>query len=165
MIKYAIIAAAVCVGSLCSPRAAVACSCASPQVQHTFWTADLVFIGVARAVTGTDTQHAQFRVDEWLRGDRIGPQLVIVSRGVGGSCDYGFEEGTRYVVYATRGPRPEWRAGLCSSTSPIDRAAADLEYIRDALAHPDLAISWETRSSTAIRPTASTSVGLSRRCV
>lgn len=120
------------------PDAAHSCSCAKSAPCETLWTSDLVFIGRPLTVlqSAPGAQEARFVVDEWLRGQRVGSELTIFSYGVGGSCDYGFAEGTRYLVYATKRPEGTWRAFLCSGTAPLERATADLKYIRDALEHP-----------------------------
>jgi len=130
--------------SACIPDAAHACSCARLAACETFWTSDVVFIGRAQRVLKIPggAQEARFVVDEWLRGQRAGSALTIFSYGVGGSCDYGFEEGTRYLVHATKRAAGTWGASLCGGTAPVAEAAADLKYIRDALAHPGDGTLW-----------------------
>ena len=68
----------------------------------------------------------RFVVEEWLRGERVGPGITTVSRGIGGSCDYGFDQGTRYLVHANRRPDGEWNVFLCGGTAPLAQATADL---------------------------------------
>ncbi len=120
------------------PDAAHACSCAMPAACETFWTSDVVFIGRAHRVLKKSggAQEARIVVEEWLRGQRVGSELTIFSYGVGGSCDYGFEEGTRYLVHATKRQAGTWGVSLCGGTAPIAQATADLKYIHDALEHP-----------------------------
>jgi hypothetical protein len=119
------------------PDAAHACSCDRLAACQTFWTSDVVFIGRAHRVLKTPggAQEARIVVDEWLRGQRVGAELTIFSYGVGASCDYGFTEGTRYLVHATKRPAGTWGASLCGGTAPVAEATADLKYIRDALEH------------------------------
>ncbi len=126
------------------PDAAFACSCDKRPPCETLWTADLVFIGRAHRVLKTPggAQEARIVVEEWLRGQRVGSELTIFSYGVGGSCDYGFEEGTRYLVHATKRPAGTWGVSLCGGTAPVTEATADLKYIRDALAHPGEGALW-----------------------
>jgi hypothetical protein len=45
------------------------------------------------------------------------------------SCDYTFEAGRQYVIYARRTDDGRWMTSACSGTKPIERATADLEYI------------------------------------
>ncbi len=121
-----------------TPEAAHACSCAKLRPCWTFWTADVVFIGRAQSVVQKTPgdQVARFVVEEWLRGEKVGSEITTISRGIGGSCDYGFDQGTRYLVHASRRPDGTWSVSLCGGTAPIEQAADDLKYIRDALAHP-----------------------------
>ncbi len=123
--------------SACIPDAAHACSCDRLAACAAFWTSDVVFIGRAERVVKKPggAQEARLVVDEWLRGQRAGSELTILSYGVGGSCDFGFDEGTRYLVHATK-RAGRWAVSLCGGTAPVAEATADLKYIRDALAHP-----------------------------
>ena len=75
-------------------------------------------------------------VEEWLRGERVGAAMTTTSYGVGGSCDYGFRQGVRYLVYSSRRADGTWSVSLCGGTAPSEQADDDLKYIRDALAHP-----------------------------
>ncbi len=120
------------------PDAAHACSCAKLRPCWTFWTADAVFIGRAQSVVEKrrGDQVTRFVVEEWLRGERLGAELTTFSYGVGGSCDYGFDQGTRYLVHASRRADATWSVSLCGGTAPLAQATDDLKYIRDALAHP-----------------------------
>ena len=120
------------------PDAAHACSCAKLSPCSTLWTADAVFIGRAQSVVEKRRGHqvTRFVVEEWLRGERVGAELTTFSCGIGGSCDYGFEQGTRYLVHASRRADATWSVSLCGGTAPLAQATDDLKYIRDALAHP-----------------------------
>jgi Carboxypeptidase regulatory-like domain len=124
--------------ALCIADAAQACSCAPLPPCESFWTADVVFIGRADSVVEKKpgAQVAQLAVDEWLRGERVGPKLTILSYGVGGSCDYGFTAGSRYLVHAKKRPDGTWSASLCGGTASLADAAAALKYIRSALEQP-----------------------------
>jgi protocatechuate 3,4-dioxygenase beta subunit len=44
------------------------------------------------------------------------------------SCDYRFEPGRRYVIYAKRTPEGRWSTASCTGTKRIEEAAADLDY-------------------------------------
>lgn len=128
---------AVVLAALSLPNAAHACSCDTPRPCSTLWTAEVVFIGRAQSVVAKvrGEQVTRFVVEEWLRGERVGSEITTVSRGIGGSCDYGFDQGTRYLVHASRRAGNEWSVFLCGGTAPLEQATADLTYIRDALAH------------------------------
>jgi hypothetical protein len=126
------------------PRDVLACSCPPIPVCSSLWTADVVFVGlvtnVARPTPGTEM--TRFSVEEWFRGERVGKEATIASYSVGGSCDRGFDEGKRYMVYANRRSDGSWRVDVCSATATVDRAAQDLKYVRDALAHPGPGALW-----------------------
>ena len=111
-------------------RPAWACSCALLPLCTTFWEADLVFIGQADVTAlGPGAQRARFEVEESFRGpaDRA---VEIVGRGIGGSCDYGFVHGTRYIVFARRAPDGSWKASLCGSTVPVAQAGEAITFAR-----------------------------------
>ncbi len=111
-------------------RPASACSCALRPLCTTFWEADLVFIGQADVTPlGPGAQRARFEVEESFRGpaDRA---VEIAGRGIGGSCDYGFVHGTRYIVFARRAPDGSWSASLCSSTAPVAQAGEAITFAR-----------------------------------
>src|SRR5262245_33790770 len=92
-----------------SARPAAACSCAARPLCATFWDADGVFIGRAEVTPlGPGAQRTRFEVEESFRGPASGP-VEIVSRGIGGSCDYGFSNGTRYIVFARRALDGSWK--------------------------------------------------------
>jgi hypothetical protein len=75
-------------------------------------------------------------VEEWLRGERVGSEITAIARGLGGSCDYGFDQGIRYLVHASKRPDGTWSVSLCGGTAPLEQATDDLKYIRDVVAHP-----------------------------
>jgi protocatechuate 3,4-dioxygenase beta subunit len=45
------------------------------------------------------------------------------------SCDYDFQLGKQYVIYARRTPDGRWTTSMCTGTKPIEEAAADIDYI------------------------------------
>ena len=115
-----------------SARPAFACSCAQRPVSVTFWEADRVFTGRAEVTPlGPGSQRARFRVEETFRGP-AGGVVEIVARGIGGSCDYAFVNGTRYLVFARRARDGAWSAIFCDPTAPLNQAADALAYARDA---------------------------------
>src|ERR1700730_16784682 len=97
-----------------------ACECIGLPTCQTLWTADLVFIGTARvSPIAPGKEQAQFAVEEWLRGERVGEQVTLITEGVGVSCDYKFESGVRYIVFASRSADGSYK-GSCATT-PLAR--------------------------------------------
>jgi hypothetical protein len=89
-----------------------------------------VFIGRAEVTPlGPGAQRTRFEVEESFRGP-TGDLIEIVSRGIGGSCDYGFADATRYVVFARRAPDGSWKAFLCGSTAPLTEAGEAITFAR-----------------------------------
>ena len=113
-----------------SVRPAAACSCAQLPVCHAFWEADSVFIGRAEVTSlGPGAQRSRFEVEESFRGP-TGGVIGIVGRGIGGSCAYGFVQGTRYLVFARRAPDGTWSASMCGSTAPLTQAGEAITFGR-----------------------------------
>ena len=97
-------------------------------VCHTFWEADSVFIGRAEVTSlGPGAQRSRFEVEESFRGP-TGGVIEIVGRGIGGSCAYGFVQGTRYLVFARRAPDGTWSASMCGSTAPLTEAGEAITF-------------------------------------
>jgi hypothetical protein len=46
-----------------------------------------------------------------------------------GSCDYNFEPGRQYVIYARKTGDGRWTTSRCSGTKLLEKAAEDLDYI------------------------------------
>jgi 5-hydroxyisourate hydrolase-like protein (transthyretin family) len=129
------------------PAVASACSCAvgAPPCQAA-WKAKAVFAGtvvdLTRDVMKPDSHgtvqvngylgtHAVFEVTEAFLGMEGRPKRIEIRTGMGGGdCGYPFERGQRYVVYAEREADGALVASLCSRTAPVDRASADLAYLR-----------------------------------
>ena len=110
-------------------RAAFACSCAVVSICSAYWDADRVFVGRAEVTPlGPGAQRTRFRIDESFLG--AAGVVEIESRGIGGSCAYGFVDGTRYVVYARQAEDGKWHASICSRTAPLDQASEDLRFAR-----------------------------------
>jgi hypothetical protein len=113
-----------------------ACDCAGLPTCANLWDSDLVFIGtverIATPVPGTE--EVTLNVEKWLRGEKVSTQVVIVSRGVGVSCDYNFEQ-TRYLVFAYKAADGSWKSRLCGGTAPLDSAHGKqtLREINEAL--------------------------------
>lgn len=111
---------------------AQACECVGLPSCQTAWAADLVFIGTAQvSEIGPRKEQALFKVEEWLRGERVGEQLKFLTEGVGVSCDARFESGVRYIVFAYKVADGTWK-GSCA-TAPLLQAPFAAEYIRKML--------------------------------
>lgn len=97
-----------------------ACDCAGLPTCANLWDSNLVFIGnverIATPVPGTE--EVTLSVEKWLRGEKVETEVTIVSRGVGVSCDYNFEQ-TRYLVFAYKATDGSWKARLCGGTAPL----------------------------------------------
>src|SRR3954454_16553840 len=131
--------------------AAEACVCdANPPCAAT-WSADAVFVGtvvndVWEPLGGSLTWLVHnFAVTQTLRGS-VGPSAALetgdqptperlaaaISSGAGGwgtsDCDYRFQIGGRYLIYARRTADGRWTTSRCSGTKRIDEAGADLDY-------------------------------------
>ena len=111
-----------------------ACSCAMRRPCQALWEADLVFVGRAAQVTvlGPGNLETKFVIEEWLRGDRVGPTVSLFAHGLGGSCDIGFEQGVRYLVYAEK-RQNGWGALMCGGSASLEDSSSALKYIRHAL--------------------------------
>lgn len=52
---------------------------------------------------------------------------AVVATGLGGGdCGFAFQLGVRYLVYAFKGPGSELRTSICTRTTQLDSAAADI---------------------------------------
>ena len=134
-------------------RTAAACSCGENPSCAAVWRADAVFVGTVVDRTterlGSLSWTVQtVAVNQTLRGS-VDPFITLVpgsrptaqqiaasqSRPPGesmiimSSCDYDFEFGKQYVIYARRTPDGRWTTSICSGTKPIEEAAADIDYI------------------------------------
>lgn len=133
-------------------RIATACSCYANPPCAAVWRADAVFIGIAvektRERVGGSLHWIVHRiaVSQVLRGSvdsfvtmvpsaRPTADDIAASRLASGelemmsSCDYDFQLGGQYLIYARRTPEGRLATSECSGTKPIEEAAADLDYI------------------------------------
>lgn len=122
--------------------AASACICGEPSACEANAGADAVFVGqVTRIIdegvgdTNSSEQFGkfivQFKVQEGFRG--LESKEVELSAG-GTSCDYTFERGQRYLVFARRFDGGPLRTSLCSGTRLLSEAQPSLEYLRGSRA-------------------------------
>ena len=111
---------------------AEACTCAMRPASVAFREADLVFIGQAHVIPlGRGAQRARFRVEELFRGPSR-RAVDIVARGIGGSCDFAFSHGIRYIVFARLRPDGTYTSFFCDPSAPLDQAGGTLVFARGA---------------------------------
>ncbi len=112
-------------GSLLAfPKEAWACSCAeSGSVQENKSRSDAVFEGTAASVKPSSLSlfgspakavKASFHVNEVWKG-HVAPSIEVLTAGSGETCGYEFQEGERYLVYATATGN-SLEVSLCSGT-------------------------------------------------
>jgi len=134
-------------------RTAAACSCGPNPPCAAAWRADAVFVGtvvdvVTERLGGSLSWNVhKIAVTETLRGSvdplvtvvpssRPTPERIAASQSFPGdqfaasSCDYGFEPGRQYVIYARRTADGRWSTSECTGTKSIEEAAEDLNYGR-----------------------------------
>ena len=116
------------------------------------WRAGAVFVGTivnqaSETLAGSLIWHVHnVAVTQTLRGT-VGSFVTLVpgyrptaeelkfaistgSVSVGSSdCDYDFQPGGQYLIYARRTPDGRWTTSRCDGTKPLAKAAADLDYI------------------------------------
>jgi hypothetical protein len=133
------------------PRGAAACTCAlgNGRPCANYWSAPVIFAGQVSDISDTPTTIGQganqqvyrqklvrFVVEEAFRGVS-GPEAEVVTGNGGGDCGYGFAKGGRYLVYAFPGQQDKrLYTGICTPTKPLDKAAADIEYIHNLAGAP-----------------------------
>ena len=133
--------------SLALPAAAWACSCmTSGPPCDAAWKASAIFAGTVVELTrdmmppdrrgevqgnGSLGTHAIFEVSEAFIGMENRGKRVEIRTGMGGGdCGYPFQRSQSYVVYAHEDKDGLLVATICSRTTTVDRAQADLAYLR-----------------------------------
>ena len=135
-----------------------------------FREADLVFVGQAHVTPlGRGAQRARFRVEELFRGPsrRV---VDIVARGIGGSCDFAFTHGIRYIVFARLRPDGTYASFFCDPSAPLDqvretldRSLASVCARRLHLAGAQMMRQWNLESASGSCHPASRSAAARRR--
>jgi hypothetical protein len=121
------------------PEEARACSCKEYEVPvcAAYWRADAVLVGELLEITPVEktteiqipTVMLHFIVEQPFRG--VAGNRVDVQTLHGTSCDMKFENGKRYLIYASRaGEGNQLFAGPCTRTTELKYAIDDLNYIR-----------------------------------
>ena len=134
-------------------KVAEACECYDNPPCAAVWKADAVFVGTVvetmpEPLGGTISWTVQkIAVNQQLHGSvessvtlvpnvpRPTNEELEASRLGGASlwkmstCDYTFEVGRQYVIYARKTADGRWTTSLCAGTKPVAEATADFEYI------------------------------------
>lgn len=125
---------------LFSPELARACSCAgTPSVCGAFALTEAVFVGTVTRVENQiakgqgEYEHivgqvAYVQVDEPFKGVKTA-QLIF--RSYGSSCDVRYEEGQRWLFYASYNKKDKaWTIGGCGRSALLQYTGDDLLYLR-----------------------------------
>ena len=78
------------------------------------------------------TRRYTFQVDEALYGLEGSSGRVTVEVDASTSCAMRFDDGARYLVFASQGSGGRFVTGRCSRTRRLDEARSDIEALRDA---------------------------------
>jgi hypothetical protein len=153
-VMLAAVLAAACVVAPTAARLAAACSCFENPPCAVAGRADAVVIGTVletkRETLGGRlgwTVHT-IAVTKTLQG-ATEPLLTLVppvtgteaaieasrnqpdDMSMGSSCDYQFEVGEQYLIYAQRTPSGRWTTSACAGTKRLTEAGAALDYFAD----------------------------------
>jgi hypothetical protein len=71
---------------------------------------------------------------------------------VGSSCDFNFELGRQYIIYARKTADGRWTTSLCSGTKLVEEAAEDLDYIATIPAAEATGRVYGSIERTAVNP-------------
>lgn len=140
MHRLSAVAVLVVLGWLVGPPEARACSCPRESSDRVSFEkararARALFRGRVEEIQGgPDAARATpyrvtFSVTETFKGP-TGARRVVTTEAFGVSCGYSFEKGRDYLVYAEGGDARGWSTDTCSRTRPVERAAAELAFLR-----------------------------------
>ena len=126
-----------------------ACKCAPSTLEERLQKSSAVFSGVAAEVeedSSSDArpQHTTFEVEQSRKS--VSEEQVVV-QGDGSSCDFRFQEGERYLVYATGG------GGQGGKTTPFQTSVCQgTRLLEESLAADDLRVlgspQWTSETNT-----------------
>lgn len=126
--------------------AATACSCVPATDEQLLARSELVFegevvdvslrywrvaISTLQSVFGVDDHEdyarrwgikVEFAVERSWKGDQ-GEYLELFTGRGSGDCGYSFHQGTRYLVFASRGKDAELYTSICERPAPIEQAS------------------------------------------
>jgi hypothetical protein len=114
----------------CSCRGVQQPPCIAFQEATAVFAGEVVDISEARFQAGYIFRYLliQFSVEQSYKG--ISARLVTVATITGTSCDFGFEKGEKYFVYAYQDSKHNrLAAGVCTRTKPLSSAKADMDYV------------------------------------
>ena len=121
---------------LLAPKAALACGC--PTVtsleQHTRWSlaaAKVVFTGTVTSMTGDSANRMTTTLKVHRSWKMALPEEVVLTGG-GSSCDYHFERGGEYLIFAGE-EDGRLHTGACSRNVKLDKAAMQLKILGKGL--------------------------------
>lgn len=126
---------------VCGAETVHACSCTPRSTTcgppGEFWRASDVFtarVVTIERVTHTAERRVEVHVIERWRGNvpPAGARVAVFTRP-SSLCGYPFREGRDYVIYGSRTEDGRIATSTCSRTAPVERAAEDISYARDAL--------------------------------
>jgi hypothetical protein len=120
------------------PDCASACSCGGmpgseqEQARRALGGSSAVFAGEVVSITkgepfGREPNTVSLRVSEVWKAPELETLEVTTPRG-GAACGYPFKEGQEYLVYAYGKEQP-FKVHLCSETTPLSEASADLQAL------------------------------------
>ena len=156
-------------------RPANACSCSANPPCAAVWKADAVFVGtvvdrsperlggslswtVYKVAVG---QPLRGSVDSFITlvpGHRPTDKEIAASQShpgelmAGSSCDYDFEVGKQYLIYARQTSDGRWTTARCTGTKPVEHASADLDYIATLPAAATTGRVYGTVERTVLNP-------------
>ncbi len=118
----------------------VACGCGRLlESCESAWSADAIFVGKVTelgqvaGMPDAPQRRVVFEVHEPFKGFEAPARTAEIFTGLGGigggDCQYPFLVGATYLVFAHR-VNDRLTASICSNTAPIEKAAADLAYLR-----------------------------------
>lgn len=140
---------------------ALACVCTPPDpksriidmIAEAVERADLIFEGQVESIqyekANVDDEETEPYIQSWsvdfeavhiYKGEA---QLPIRLTNINSTCDYYFEVGVSYLVYAFEEAPKQFATAQCMRTSPLVRAQADLRYLRGELPKREDLLTWD----------------------
>lgn len=125
---------------------ALACLCASgEELCSSYNSADVVFIGkvieikkATRKINLPDNQTINVIADEYkfvasriFSGTTNNSELILVSEGT--NCDFYFEQGKDYLVFAYRNESGKLGASICTPTKLVEEAKKELFFLQNTI--------------------------------
>lgn len=108
----------------------LACSCAPPPPpKKALEAAAAVCLAEVTAIEDDDNvRTVTLKVEKWWKGGDTA-QLTVTTNKDCASCGYGFQKGTKYLVYASGGEKGKpLRVSLCSRTATAKDAEKEGDF-------------------------------------